>query len=92
MLLTLLNDCYFAQQLLGSQQAPVAQQPASQTQGPPVVQAQLCSTHAQSVQLQAAPQQQAACFAVEEIAGPAKTAARETVTRPTSAEMDFNMT
>lgn len=72
-------------------QAPEAQQPASQTQGPPLSQAQPNSTQAQSVQLQAAPQQQLACLFAEESAGAANTAASETVTNPKNAAMYFNM-
>ena len=100
------DNCYFEQQLLTAVllaapqvppsqqlQLPDAQQPASQTHGPPLSQAQPSSTQAQSAQLQLAPQQQAAFAAVDdENAGAANSAARETVTRPTSAKMYFNMT
>lgn len=84
---------YFAQQLAASQQAPEAQQAASQTHAPPLSQAQPNSTHAQFAQLQAAPQQQlAACFPADVSAGAANTAASETVTKPKIAAIDFNMT
>lgn len=83
-----------APQVPPSQQlhAPEAQQPASQTHGPPLSQAQPSSTQAQSVQLHAAPQQQLACLLAEERAGAANTAASETVTKPKNAAMYFNMT
>src|SRR5688572_2243390 len=100
------GERYFAQQLftavlLAAPQAPPsqqsqlpdAQQPASHTHGPPLSQAQPSSTQAQSAQLQAAPQQQAALAVVDEDrAGAAKNATRDSVTIPTRAKMYFNMT
>jgi hypothetical protein len=88
-----LADVLAAPQVPPSQQshAPEAQQPASQTHGPPLSQAQPSSTQAQSVQLQAAPQQQLACLFADERAGAANTAASETVTKPKIAAIYFNM-
>jgi hypothetical protein len=83
-----------APQVPPSQQshAPDAQQPASQTHGPPLSHAQPNSSQAQFVQLHAAPQQQlAVCLPAEENAGAANTAAREKMTKPKNTAIYFNM-